>query len=167
MIERLILNPTKESAPSTGWILVRSYEQKIEDEDTTPPIESFTSGFKGTSIDTLADFQTSQVPEYTGMLTPETFAVLDERSEKDDSVIIVHRMTSYPDKDPEDLDPDPSLEKKEWTQWRVSFLAADFTIANLEESSELSIGEGDDSYLVRDENGMVTFGRSPPGYKGL
>ena len=117
MIERLLINPTKESVSSIGWILVRSHEQKIKDEDTTPPIESFTTGFKGASIDTLVDFQTSQVPEYTGMLTPETCAVLDKRSEKDDSVIIIHQMTSYPDKDPEDLDPDPSLGKKEWKQW--------------------------------------------------
>ena len=85
------------------------------------------------------------------MLTPGTFAVLRERSEKDGSVTIVHQMASYPDKDLEDLDPGPSLGKKEWKQWRVSFLAADFGSAHLEEDSELFIGEGDASYLAREK----------------
>ncbi|KAL9096638.1 MAG: hypothetical protein Q9165_001125 [Trypethelium subeluteriae] len=104
---------SKPFPPFNCWTLTREPSQVVKDEETEVPIESFSTGFKGTYIDSLADFVTSHIPEPVGMLAPFTFAVLDKRSERNDNVLLMHQVTSYPDCDPEDTDPDPSTAKTE------------------------------------------------------
>ncbi|KAF2236805.1 hypothetical protein EV356DRAFT_497718 [Viridothelium virens] len=155
VIDRLITKSQSHSPSFNCWTLIRGPSQAVKDEETPVPVESFSTGFKGASIDSLAGFVTSRIPEPVGLLTPYTFAVLDERSERDDTVLLVHQVTSYPDKDPEDTNPDPSTAKKEWKQWRVTFVSGQWVVSVLEEGDDLLTESFDDSLFSVDADGVL------------
>ncbi|KAI9725496.1 MAG: hypothetical protein M1828_003167 [Chrysothrix sp. TS-e1954] len=78
--------------------LVRNPDQRLFDDPTPVPVEPFHSGFLGYSIEDLGNYVNTHLLKPQGGVTPGTFAVLDERSMDDDTLVVARwteRFTDY------------------------------------------------------------------------
>lgn len=73
------------------WVLVQDPEQSTT---TKPPVHSFTSGFVNSSAESLKVFVTSKFGEQglasngrSDWIADDAFAVVDERTARDDSIL--------------------------------------------------------------------------------
>lgn len=114
-----------------------------EKEGTSAPVQPFESGYVNASMEQLRGDLARRVPETRGgFLSSRTFAVLDQRSVQDETVLISRRVTTWPD-DIDDEDP-VALEASKidtWKEWRVGFLAAANMVSMCEEKSGVVANE--------------------------
>jgi hypothetical protein len=139
--------------------LVRSPQQQHldkgeEKEGISVPVRPFQSGYVNASMEQLRGDLTRRVPETRGFLSSRMFAVLDQRSAQDKTVLISRLVTTWPD-DVDDEDP-VALEASKietWKVWRVGFLAAANMVSMCEEKSGVVANEmtGPEFY---DEHGV-------------
>lgn len=164
----LITQSQRTEGSSNCWTLIKNPEQTDIDGNGTPlPITPYKTGYKDASVDTLTSDVRRRVPEYVGLLTPRTFAILDERSARDQTVLLVHEFETMPDDGLEEDGGEEENEEnlqKEWKQFRVNFVGSWEMMAQLEEAEEtfLEAPPTEDDY---DENGVyqVQDVRMKPG----
>ena len=102
-------------------------------------METFTTGFLSYSGSEVQDFIANRLPEAApgSDLEPCQYAVLDQRSVLDESVVLAHAYSSVHDRDPETMteaEREQWREEREeceedeydsWREWRVSFKDAE------------------------------------------
>lgn len=116
---------------------------------TTPPVSSFETGFKDFTREQLRNFVAERLqtaPQGTN-LGPDQYALLDERSAGDNTVVLSIACSSLHDRDPETMDEaeleqweeecedNPNPRKDVWREFRVKFhdaekLSTDLTMEN-------------------------------------
>jgi hypothetical protein len=97
VIQRFIKESQRTENSYKCWSLVREPNQATFDESTKTPVSAFQSGFIGASFDTLVKF-VKELPEdkKPRFFTDQTFAVLDERSLKDNTVVLYKYNETMP-----------------------------------------------------------------------
>ncbi len=71
------------------WSLIQNPNQDKFETPTPPLTQDFDSGFLGVTLDTLGEFSRSFGEPEQGGIADEIFGVLDERSQRDSTVLIV------------------------------------------------------------------------------
>jgi hypothetical protein len=105
-------------------------------ECTQPEVQPFETGFLGYTGAQIRDFIANRLPaDMPSNIEPCQYAILDQRSARDDTVIIAHSYSTLQDKDPEAMTEEErerweqeceevdeeNDEDDAWFEWRVSF----------------------------------------------
>ncbi|KAI9642134.1 hypothetical protein NHQ30_008936 [Ciborinia camelliae] len=145
-------------APSDPWVVQKSPLEEIHGPELSNPPPSFTTGFKDASPTDLQTFMKEKAegqrefPDLDCSLAKNEFVVLDERSARDDTCLVYHRMSSMPEGSAEDEWDEESL-VHEWKVWRVKFLVAWHLCVSLDNGDDVvfSIWEEEKAaYVDRD-----------------
>jgi hypothetical protein len=97
-----VANDLKDRTDGFSWSLVKTREQKAIEQTTTTPIQQFETGFLGASNDALGDYFNSRLPDIRGRkeyFNQDSFVVIDERSARDDTVLVVIWWVEVPKED--------------------------------------------------------------------
>lgn len=78
---------------------------------TTPPVQSFETGFLNFDREQIRSFIANRLPTASGFLEPGQYALLDERSAKDHTVVLGIACSSLHDRDPDAMTED---EREQW-----------------------------------------------------
>lgn len=112
-------------------------QPSLDPRSTEPPVQSFTSGFLNYSREQIRKFVAERLPTAPKgtMLEPDQYALLDERSARDDTVILGRAFSSLHDCDPDTMtgeereqwerDMDTDAPNDLWREFRVRFEDAD------------------------------------------
>lgn len=150
----------KYSPKTNIWILIRSPGDSVREPVDKPSIQPFSTGFRNASDSELQSFfesatsrihETNEPPEVAGMLTFETFVVLDEQSLDVRTAVIYNKQSVFDDADKQS--------GAEWRQTKVKFEGTWYLVSALEEKphtiylkDELAVGWGKGEQF--DENGV-------------
>ncbi|CAD0093725.1 unnamed protein product [Aureobasidium mustum] len=132
------INTLLQAPEHNFFSLVREPAQpSFDPKCTEPPVQSFTTGFLDYSRKQTREFVVKRLPtapEGT-MLEPEQYALLDERSARDNTVVLGHAFSSVHDRDPDTMteeereqwerDTDVDAPNDFWCEFRVKFEDAD------------------------------------------
>ncbi|KAI9804659.1 MAG: hypothetical protein M1833_006734 [Piccolia ochrophora] len=126
------------------WSLVRNPNQHELETPTHVPVSNFQTGFEGASIDALGTWMTdrcSRMPEGWNPIEDRTFGVLDQRSARDETMLVVRWFTTWPQECIERCDPDPERKIEGWKTLRVKFGEASHAAIQLDEDPSLLFEE--------------------------
>lgn len=134
---------------------MRQPSQEEFDFPTQAPVGDFENGFNGWTIDALGIFfrernKANLEGKNAVHWALETFAVLDERSVLDKTLLVIHWWASSP---PEyDEDPEEQIKHFTWSWWtrRVKFQVAGHFAAAVRVNGGFMLEE-----LAEDEQGVV------------
>ena len=137
--------------------LVLDPSQKSFDPNCTQPeVQPFETGFLGYTGAQIRDFIAYRLPvNMPSDIEPCQYAILDQRSARDETVIIAHSYSTLQDRDPEtmtedererweeeyeELDEDDD-ETDAWCEWRVKFEDAErlSTIVSFEDDFTIKL----------------------------
>lgn len=141
-----LLKMAEEDAKSDNiWTLIRNHSQKRADKPSEAPIEDFETSFTDASLEDLGafcreKFKPQKTPQGQVPISSEEFAIMDKRTLKDDTVLLVKYdvWTERKDEnDPSDED-DAFMKFRGWREMRVPIKEATSTMEALK---ELNIGQ--------------------------
>lgn len=136
------------------WSLVRDPTQSpLAAKRTKTPVAAFQTCFKDASFESLARFVQELSAEKRGNAMPDMFAVLDERSVRDKTVILSILHSAMPAEFREE-EWDESKVVTTWKEFRVEFIYACYVAAILEVKPYLFIDELDLGTAHFDETGV-------------
>ncbi|KAI4734011.1 hypothetical protein E4T50_15443 [Aureobasidium sp. EXF-12298] len=128
------INSLLQAPEHNFFSLVREPAQpSFDPRCTEPPIQSFTTGFSNYSREQIREFVTERLPTAPKgtMLEPDQYAVLDEQSTRDNTVVLGHAFSSLHDRDPDTMteeereqwerDIDVDAPNDSWCEFRVTF----------------------------------------------
>ena len=161
-INKLLQAAEQSSKAGNVWTLIRNNAQKSAEKPTEQPVEDFETSFKKASLETLGKFckdkfsqdnPKSQKP----YIADEDYAVMDERTLKDDTILLVKYDVWTERIDPNDpSDEDDKFKQLEgWRSIRVDIDEATDTIDAIE---YLDLGDAI-ANIKPEDNGVVKFNR--------
>ncbi|KAL1636577.1 hypothetical protein SLS56_001162 [Neofusicoccum ribis] len=145
VVETFIHESERHEDASNAWVLLRNRAQPITSRETPAPVDEFASEFAGWSLEQMGAFflqhmASDALPAATKRwLNPDTFVVLDDRSARDKTCVVMY----YEERMPEDLRErgewvDERAEKF-WLSWRVPMRTAYGVTALLEMTPHLMV----------------------------
>lgn len=143
-----------------GWALILREDQEFKHEPTTTPINTTENVFLDTPLDKLGELVVSRIKnesekednEHLEDWSKETFAVLDEQSAQDDSVIIATYYTPFRGAENWDKPIPPAR----WGSVRVKFERAGDTTCSIEMNPHCFLDE-DLLKKSRFDNGVLIW----------
>lgn len=136
--------------------LVRTPDQATLDDPTNAPVEEFSSGFVGWTIDAIGTYFNQRCErefpngEGTHKWSTMTFTILDERSLTDKTVTIATWWATVPEEFKEDIDHFDDHATYGWHTVRVKFPEASHVAAAMDFQTGLYLEE-----LSEDEDGVL------------
>lgn len=141
--------------------LVLDPSQKFFDLDCTQPeVQPFETGFVGYTGAQIREFVADRLPaDMSSNIEPCQYAILDQRSARDETIILAHSYSTLQDRDPETMTEDERErweqqceeideeddEDDAWFEWRVSFQDAErlATIVSFEDDFTIKLYDQD------------------------
>lgn len=165
--------------------LVLDPSQKSFDLDCTPPeVQPFETGFLGYTGAQIREFIADRLPvDMTSNIEPCQHAILDQRSARDETVIIAHSYSTLQDRDPETMtEHERELWGREceevdeedgdddaWFEWRVSFQDAErlATIVSFEDDFTIKLYNRDFVAMHTNADGVLQLGSAFEAWSGV